>query len=283
MARIGFLHSLIRRDEKLLLEEFEKCSQHEIVMLDDRKLVFDLEDRWIDVDLVLERCIHHGRAMNALQLFENQGVRCINSASCAEICGDRLLTSAVLNEHDVAQPEVRVAFTEESALSALEELGYPVVFKPAIGSWGKLLAKADNRFAAESIMEHKTTLGSFHHSVFYMQKFVEMKRDLRTFVVGDECVAAISRKADHWISDISRGADYSKHEVTPELAEVSLRAAKAVGGDIVSVDIFETEGGYLVNDVNYTIEFQYSIEPTGINIPQRIVQHVVRLAGGEDE
>ncbi len=279
MARIGFLHSLIRRDEKLLLEEFEKYPEHEIVMLDDRKLVFDLEDKWIDVDFILERCIHHGRAMNALQLFENRGVRCINSAYCAEVCGDRLLTSAVLNENDIPQPDVRVAFTEQSALSAIDELGYPVVFKPAIGSWGKLLAKADNRFAAESFMEHKTTLGSFHHSVFYMQKFVEMKRDLRTFVVADECVAAISRKGDHWIADVSKGAEYEKHEVTPELAEVSLRAAKAVGGEIVSVDIFETEAGYLVNDVNYTIEFKHSIEPTGVNIPEKMVQYVNRLAG----
>ena len=67
--------------------------------------------------------------------------------------------------------------------------------------------------------------------------------------------------------------------VSPELAAISLRGARAVGGGIVALDIFETPGGYLVNEVNYTMEFKNSIAPTGVNIPQKIVDYVLRAAG----
>ena len=60
-----------------------------------------------------------------------------------------------------------------------------------------------------------------------------------------------------------------------ELAEVSLRAARAVGGGILAVDLFETSRGLLVNEVNYTMEFRNSIDTTGVNIPALMVDHVV--------
>jgi len=160
-------------------------------------------------------------------------------------------------------------------------MGYPVVLKPAVGSWGRLLAKVNDRDAAEALLEHKTTLGSYHHSIFYIQRYVEKGgRDIRAFVVGDECVAAIYRTADHWITNTARGGHTSNCRVSPELAAISLRGARAVGGGVVALDIFETPGGYLVNEVNYTMEFKNSIAPTGVNIPQKIADYVLRVAEG---
>ncbi len=174
-------------------------------MLDDRKLIFDLQRR-PDVDVVLERCINHSRAMHGLRLMESVGIPCINTSEVARICGDKILTSLALKEADVAQPELRIAFTEQSALDAIEELGYPVVLKPAVGSWGRLLSKVNDREAAESILEHKAILGSYHHSIFYVQKYVEKQsRDIRSFVVGDECIAAIYRTSEHWITNTALG------------------------------------------------------------------------------
>jgi [lysine-biosynthesis-protein LysW]--L-2-aminoadipate ligase len=179
----------------------------------------------------------------------------------------------------VPQPELRVAFTEESALRAIEELGYPVVLKPAVGSWGRLLSKVNDRDAAESILEHKTILGSYHHSIFYIQKYVDKKgRDIRSFVVGDECIAAIYRTAEHWITNTARGGRASNCPVSRELAEISLAAARAVGGGILAIDVFETERGLLVNEVNYTMEFRNSIHTTGVNIPGRMVDYLVAAA-----
>ncbi len=268
--KVGLLHSLIRKEEKLLIEEFQARGV-DLVMIDDRKLISNLHSA-PDVDVVLERSINHSRSMYGLRLLEATGVHCINTAEVAKICGDKILTSVALKEAGVNQPPVRVAFTEESALDAIEELGYPVVLKPAVGSWGRLLSKVNDRESAEAILEHKALLGSYHHSIFYIQKFVEKKgRDIRSFVVGDECIAAIYRSSDHWITNTARGASATGCEVSTQIADISLAAANAVGGGILAVDLFETDGDLSVNEVNYTMEFRNSIETTGVNIPARIV------------
>jgi [lysine-biosynthesis-protein LysW]--L-2-aminoadipate ligase len=280
--KVGLLHSLLRKDEKYLIDEFNKVKGVELVMIDDRKVKFNIGKDKFDVDVIVERCINHSRALHGLRLFEAAGVKCVNSYKTATICGDKLLTSVALAEHNVPQPEVRIAFTEESALEAIEEMGYPVVLKPAVGSWGRLLSKVNDRDAAEAILEHKTILGSYHHSIFYIQKYVEKKgRDIRSFVVGDECIAAIYRTSPHWITNTARGGKATNCPVTDEIAEISLNAAKAVGGGIVAIDIFETDDGYMVNEVNYTMEYKNSIDTTGVNIPAKMVEYVLKVAGGK--
>ena len=275
--RIGLLHSLIRKEEKLLLDAFAGAGV-EPLMIDDRKLILDFH-RAPEIDLLVERSINHSRALHALRLFESAGVRCINSHRVAQICGDKLLTTAALKDAGVPQPECRVAFTEESALEAIEQLGYPVVLKPAVGSWGRLLSKINDRDAAETVLEHKTVLGSYHHSIFYIQQYIEKQnRDIRSFVVGDDCVAAIYRSSDHWITNTARGARASKCEVTPAVAQISLAAAAAVGGGIVAVDLFESADGLLVNEVNYTMEFRNSIDTTGVDIPRVVADYVIGQA-----
>lgn len=276
--KIGFLHSLIRKDEKFLLEEFSKRNS-ELEMIDDRTIFFRIGKDKFDIDVLVERSINHSRALHALRLFESAGVKCVNTYNTATICGDKLLTSVALAEHGVPQPEVRIAFTEETAIKAIEEIGYPVVLKPAVGSWGRLLSKINDRDSAESILEHKTVLGSYHHSIFYIQKYIDKKgRDIRSFVTGDECIAAIYRNSSHWITNTARGGKAVKCEVTDEIAKISIDAAKAVGGGVVAIDLFETDEGLQVNEVNYTMEFKNSIDITGVNIPGKIVDYVIKAA-----
>ena len=278
--RIGLLHSLIRKEEKLLIDAFRKAGV-EPVMIDDRKLIMDFRSAPA-IDILVERSINHSRALHALRLFESAGVPCVNSHRVAQICGDKLLTTAALTDRGIAQPECRVAFTEESALQAIEELGYPVVLKPAVGSWGRLLSKINDRDAAETVLEHKTVLGSYHHSIFYIQQYVDKRgRDIRSFVVGDDCIAAIYRSSAHWITNTARGAEASKCEVTPEVAEISLAAAAAVGGGVVAVDLFESDDGLLVNEVNYTMEFRNSIDTTGVDIPRVVADYVIARAAAQ--
>ena len=240
--------------------------------------MFDLDAR-PQVDVVLERSINHSRAMHALRLFEGVGTRCVNTYEVARRCGDKILTAASLRESGVPQPDVRVAFTPESALTAIEELGYPAVLKPAVGSWGRLLSKINDRDAAETILEHKSILGSYHHSIFFVQQYVEKKgRDIRAFVVGEECIAAIYRTSEHWITNTARGGRATNCPVTPAIADISLRAADAVGGGVLAVDLFEAGGELLVNEVNYTMEFKNSIDVTGVNIPERVVAYLTEVA-----
>jgi [lysine-biosynthesis-protein LysW]--L-2-aminoadipate ligase len=278
--RVGILMSRVRVEEKLLLAELD--GRHvEVVRFDDRQYTLDPatpDPELASCDVVLERCINHLRALYTMRTLNDWGIPTVNTYDVANVCGDKLLTTAALVRAGVPVPQTRIAFTPESAIEAIEELGYPVVLKPAVGSWGRLLARVNDRDAAEALLEHKVTLGSFHHGAFYIQEYVEKQdRDIRSFVVGDKTICAIYRESPHWITNTARGAVASNCPVTPELDEMSRAAARAVGGGVVAVDLFETASGLQVNEVNYTMEFRNSIHTTGVNIPARIVDYVIAV------
>jgi [lysine-biosynthesis-protein LysW]--L-2-aminoadipate ligase len=183
--RVGFLHSIIRKEEKLLLGEFRKRSEVELIKIDDRQQFFDLHKNAFDLDVVVERSVNHSRAMHALKIFTDHGVPTVNTPEVAEVCGSKFLTTQALIKAGVPTPRCFLAFTPESALAAMDQLGYPCVIKPTTGSWGRLISKINDRDAAEAILEHKQILGSYHHSIFYIQEYVEKKgKDIRSFVVG---------------------------------------------------------------------------------------------------
>ena len=280
--RVGVLLSRVRVEEKLLLEELERAGVTPTV-IDDREIVFDLARKpELGVDVVVERCIQHSRALYALAVLETHRIPTVNSYEVSEICGNKLLTTLRLARDGVPTPATRLAFTPESALRAIEELGYPAVLKPLVGSWGRLISRVNDRDAAESILEHKEVLGSYLHSIYYAQEYMDKPggRDIRAFVVGDDCIAAIYRTSEHWITNTARGGKATKCEVTPELADISVRAARAVGGGVVAIDLFESPAGLLVNEVNATMEFRNSIDTTGVNIPAKVVAHVLQVARG---
>ena len=276
--KVGLLCSILRKEEKLLLEEFRRRGvAPEIV--DDRELVFRLDSRHLDFDVVLERSVNHSRALYSLKVLNAWGIRTINSYPVAEICGNKFLTTSALLRNRIPTPRTVMAFTPKSALKAIEELGYPVVLKPAVGSWGRLLSKINDREAAEAVLEHKDVLGSYQHSVFYIQEYVPKSgRDIRSFVVGDETICAIYRYASHWITNTARGGRAENCPVTLEIDRLSQAAARAVGGGVLAVDLFESESGFQVNEVNYTMEFRNSIHTTGVDIPARIVDYVLKAA-----
>jgi [lysine-biosynthesis-protein LysW]--L-2-aminoadipate ligase len=269
--------SRVRVEEKLLLEQLERRGAR-ILRFDDREFTLDLHKPWQECDVVLERCINHLRALYTLRVLNDWGIPTVNTYEVASTCGDKLLTSSALAQAGVPIPRSILAYDHDSALAAIEEIGYPVVMKPAIGSWGRLLSRINDRDAAEAILEHKTTLGSFHHGAFYIQEYVNKPgRDIRSFVVGDETICAIYRDSSHWITNTARGGVATNCPVTPEINELSLRSARAVGGGVVAIDLLESENGILVNEVNYTMEFRNSIDTTGVNIPARIVDYVIEV------
>jgi [lysine-biosynthesis-protein LysW]--L-2-aminoadipate ligase len=279
-GRIGVLCSRVRVEEKLLFEALRKRGV-DFERVDPRDVSFDLGgDSLGEYDAVLVRCLSHSRAYYLTRWLDSLGVPVVNSHHAVATCGDKLLTSAALQEAGVPAPRTVVAFTPKAALEAIEEIGYPVVLKPAHGSWGRLLSKVNDREAAETILEHKTTLGGYQHSVFYIQEYVEKPgRDIRSFVVGGETVAAIYRQSLHWITNTARGGKASNCPITPGVDRISRAAAQAVGGGVLAIDIFETpDGRLLAGEINHTPEFRNSITPTGVDIPGEIVDYVLEVA-----
>ncbi len=284
--RIALLHSRIRVEEKLLADELSRRGiVHEVI--DVRQCVFDIHDPapWRRFDAVIERCISETQALAVVRVLEAFDVPCVNPSDVIETCGNKLTTSLRLARAGVPTPRVLAAVDDASALSAVEQMGYPCVLKPTTGSWGRLLARVNDRDAAEAIIEHKSTLGGPQHGVFYVQEHVDKPgRDLRVFMVGGRAIAAIARASEHWITNTARGGSASAITITPEIADICERASAAIGdGDashtLLAIDLLETrDGGLLVSEINHTMEFRNSIEPTGVDIPGLMIDHVVRVA-----
>lgn len=278
MLKIGFLYTRLRVEEKYLIEELEKRPNVEVVRINDGERFFNIAQTPEKVDILFERSISYSRGVYISKVFQANGVPVVNSPKVAERCGDKYVTSQILTSAGIPTPKVYMAFDEESALNAVEAMGYPCVLKPVVGSWGRLLAKVDNRTMAESVIEHKASLG-VHHQVFYIQEYIHKPgRDIRAFVVGEEPIAAIYRTSENWITNTARGGQASNCPLAPELSSICRRTAQAMGGGLLAIDVFETESGLTVNEVNHTMEFRNSIATTGVNIPALMVDYVLHSA-----
>jgi len=276
--RIAILASRVRVEEKLLVEALPRRGvAHEII--DDGQLLFNLaqpDERWQAYDAVLSRSVSQSRGLAVSYMLEHWGIPIYNSAQVTATCNDKLLTTLALLRAGVPTPATLLAFEQQTAVEGIETLGYPAVLKPVTGSWGRLLARVNDRDAAEAILEHQETLGGYQHHIHYIQEYIEKpQRDIRAFVVGNRTICAIYRTSAHWVTNTARGAVTSNCPVTPELNELCTRAAQAVGGGILAIDLFEDEQrGYLVNEINATMEFRNSIAPTGVDIPQEIFEYI---------
>lgn len=283
--RIGMIVSSVRREEKSLLNAFNKMNAFPD-LIDEGSLILDPQkpdSALMQYDLIMQRSLSSSRSISTLHILEAWGLRTLNCSHTVETCADKLRTTLALARSQVPQVAARVSFSPKACLKSMEELGFPAVLKPLTGSWGRLLAKINGRDAAEAVLEDRFTLGSYVHKICYVQPFIEKPggRDVRTTVVGDQVISAIYRSSPHWITNTARGGAASNCPLTRELEEISLRAAQAVGGGILAVDLFETEEGYLVNEVNHNVEFRNSIEPTGVDIPARIAEYALEMATRE--
>jgi len=273
--KLAILISRVRLEEKLIFAAMEAAGI-QLVKVFDKELILDLDQpQFPQVDLVLDRGLVHSRAEYTLRFLRDLGIPTVNSYDATITCDNKFLTSMTLRRAGVPALHTMIAYTPQAALQAIEQLGYPVVLKPPVGSWGRLLAKINDREAAEAVLEHKEILGSYHHSIFYIQEYVPKPGgDIRAFVVGDQVIGASYRSSPHWITNVARGASTAPCPVTPQMEEIALSAARAVGGEILGVDLVETDQGLKVIEINTGAEFKGLIEATGVDVPAAIVAYL---------
>lgn len=279
---LGMVYTRLRAEERLLLDTAEEMGI-EVEPIWDEELVLDIHQApiWADeIDQVLVRTLSLNRSLVVTRALERHGIRCINPHEVLAACGDKWATSLALAEHGVPTPTTRLATTSDGALAAADELGYPVVTKPLQGSWARMVNRLSDQDALEAVVEQREVLGHPLHHQHYLQAFVDKPgRDIRAFVVGDETVAAIHRVSEHWLTNTARGATAENRPVTGELDEVCRLAAHAVGGGpgtVLAVDLMESPDGLVVHEVNATMEFRNSIEPTGVDLPRRVLEHITQ-------
>ena len=276
--RVAMLVSRVRVEEKMLLDAFARRGV-DVDVVDVRTLVLDTSVPPPSWDVVLDRSLQQSHALAALRLLEDRAIPTVNRHEVVFNCADKVVTTSLLAAAGVPVPRTLVAFSVEGALAAIESVGYPAVIKPPVGSWGRLLARVNDRDAAEALLEHKATLGSVAHSVFYVQEHIDKPgRDIRVFVAGDEVICAIDRASSHWVTNTARGAVTANRPVTASIRELCLAASRAVGCGVLAVDLLEDGDTLLVSEVNHTMEFRNSVDVTGVDIAGAIAEHTLRAA-----
>ncbi len=283
MPKLRILFDRVRSEEKMLEEKAIELG-HNTKMVDAKITQVNTESKKSDFDfgdVVLERCVSYFRGLHFTACLEFLGVPVINSFEVANNCGNKMITSLLLKKHNVPTPKTYFSFSSEAALENLEKTGYPMVIKPVVGSWGRGVIPLKDRDTADAIIEVRELSDGPLDRIYYLQEMVNRPpRDIRVIVVGDQVVAAMYRTSSgSFKTNIALGAEPVVCEITKELEDVCMRAAKAVGGGILGVDVMEDKKrGLVVHEVNNTVEFKGLAKVAKKDIPKEMIDFAIKSA-----
>jgi len=283
MSKLRILFDRVRSEEKMLEEKAIELG-HNTKMVDAKITQVNTESKKNDFDfgdVVLERCVSYFRGLHFTACLEFLGVPVINSFEVANNCGNKMITSLLLKKHNVPTPKTYFSFSSEAALENLEKTGYPMVIKPVVGSWGRGVMPLKDRDTADAIIEVRELSDGPLDRIYYLQEMVNRPpRDIRVIVVGDQVVAAMYRTSSgSFKTNIALGAEPVVCEITKELEDVCMRAAKAVGGGILGVDVMEDKKrGLVVHEVNNTVEFKGLAKVAKKDIPKEMIDFAIKSA-----
>ena len=279
-SEITILYDTIRWEEKALLEA-GKRNGITIRMVDCKKLSLNLEQEPEEYGVVIQRCVSYYRNLHSTAALEGMGVKVINCLNTGILAGNKLFTHMLLQKSQVPTPYATVAFSKDAALDALDAKGYPMVIKPTVGSWGRLISKLNDRDSAEAVIEGRENMYPIYQ-IHYLEEFVKRPpRDIRAIMVGDKIVAAIYRTSGdgNWKTNMALGGTATQCNVTSNMEEICIKAKNAVQGDIVGVDLMESdERGLVVHEVNNTTEYKNTVRVCDVDIPSLILEYAVKLA-----
>ncbi len=276
-ADVELMIDVPRLEERLILDEIKR-SGLSLKLTNVKYVPLSWEDKPARVSLI--RTISMLRAAYSASIREAAGIKTINSLKAILIAGDKILTLSKLWEAGISFPESIIALNGKAAERADEFIRFPIVDKPPIGSWGRLVALVKDSQAFKSIIEHRELYQSQALKTHLIQRYVGGGgKDLRILVLGDEVLGAMWRIAagGDWRSNVARGGSTREAKLDDELKELALKVSSVIGGEFIAVDVFEEDGSYLVNEVNGVPEFKGFAEATKTNVPKKLVEYVRKI------
>ncbi|MCJ8307282.1 MAG: lysine biosynthesis protein LysX [Nitrosopumilus sp.] len=282
MSKICIVFDRLRTEEKMLQKEATELG-HDAVMLDAKITQVNTDSKKEDYDfgdVVLERCVSYFRGLHFTASLEFMNVPVLNKFDVANICGNKMFMTLLLKKNNIPTPKTYFSFSSESAAENIEKVGYPLVIKPLIGSWGRGVMQIKDRDTMDAIFEIRDITDSPHDRIYYLQELIKRPpRDIRVITVGDEPIAAMYRKSSGGFkTNIALGADPELCEITKEMEDLAVKASKAMGGGILGIDMMEDEqNGLVVHEVNNTVEFKGLARVAKRNIPKEMVKFALNF------
>ena len=280
MQKICIVFDRLRTEEKLLQTQASEMG-YETSMIDAKITRFNTDSNKSEYDfgdVVLERCISYYRGLHFTACLEFLDVPVINSFEIANTCGNKMITSMLLKKNNIPTPKTYFSFSAESAMENFEKVGYPLVIKPIIGSWGRSVMPIKDKDTADAIIENRQVTDGPQDRIYYLQEMIDRPpRDIRVITVGDQAVAAMYRKSSGGFkTNIALGAEPEICKITNEIEELCLNASKAVGGGILGIDLMEDKTrGLVVHEVNNTVEFKGLVKVAEKNIPKEMIDFAI--------
>ena len=281
MQKICIVFDRLRTEEKLLQKKAEDLG-YETSMIDAKITSFDTDSKPENFDfgdVVLERCVSYYRGLHFTACLEFLDIPVINKFDVANTCGNKMITSMLLKKNNIPTPKTYFSFSAETALENFENIGYPLVIKPIIGSWGRSVMPIKDKDTAEAVIENRQVTDGPQDRIYYLQEMIDRPpRDIRVITVGDQAVSAMYRKSSGGFkTNIALGADPELCQITKEMEDLCEKTSKAVGGGILGIDLMEDkERGLVVHEVNNTVEFKGLVKVSEKNIPKEMIDYAVR-------
>jgi ribosomal protein S6--L-glutamate ligase len=188
---------------------------------------------------------------------------------------DKLRSLQILSRAGLNLP--KTAFTNFSKNSAgiLNQVGdAPYVIKLLEGTQGVGVVLAENRSAAESVLEAFQGL----NARVIVQEFIEEAKgaDIRAFVVDGQVVGAMKRQAKEgeFRSNLHRGGSAELVQLSEDEEQAALKAARVLKLGIAGVDMLQSKSGPMIMEVNSSPGLEGIEAATGKDIARAIIRFV---------
>jgi len=279
LVEVELLYDYPRLEERLIIERL-RARGAEVTLTNVNDVPLVMGERVADVAVV--RPISMFKAIYAAAARESAGTWAVNNASAISVCGDKVLCLSRMAASGIRIPRTVIAVDSRSAEQAFKASPKPVVDKPPIGSWGRLVSLIEDERTWRTILEYRSLLSSAQLKVHLLQQYVETGgRDVRVIVLGGEVLGAMERigPPDDWRTNVALGGKTVPYKLNGELVETSIKCAELVGGDFIAVDILvDRSGNYYVNELNGVPEFKGFMEATGIDVAAHLAGFVLDRA-----
>jgi len=207
-----------------------------------------------------------------------------NSADTISLFGQKVQTDAWLKTHGFPAIPSILAYSEATALQAAEILGFPLVVKPSIGGFGKLVQVIRDEEELRNVCEYILGFAPASHKCFYLQQYVDIAFDIRAVLIGDNCVASYKRmlpdNADRMgPRNVAQGAIGAAHTLEPLQVSMLERLARTAESDFLGVDmLISSDGQEYLCDINPVCRFQEAARVTGVDIANLLLDHVSQFS-----